>query len=295
MSGKLALGTVQFGCDYGISNQGGQVVETEIKKILSIAKQSKIDTLDTAKNYGNAESVLGHLEAAKDFNLITKLPDLSHETRSVSDLVRESLTKLNSSTLDGLLFHCSNNLLSDKHAHQYIEECLSLKAQGVVTRIGVSVYTPNELIAACKSFPIDIVQIPFNIFDQRFNTNEVVALCQSNKIVLQCRSIFLQGLIFTPPDRLPSQLAPFEHYLQNAHTIASKYNATLVELALSLLFNNQVKLASSIEQCVVGVCSSLQLIQLTKALEKAKEIQISKEDLAILQSNDIKFINPSNW
>ena len=49
---KLALGTVQFGLDYGISNDGGKVPVEEVKKILTTAHQNKIDTLDTGCVYG---------------------------------------------------------------------------------------------------------------------------------------------------------------------------------------------------------------------------------------------------
>ena len=55
--GKIALGTVQFGLDYGITNNNGQVVIDEVKNILDYAKNKSIDTLDTASGYGNCEQV----------------------------------------------------------------------------------------------------------------------------------------------------------------------------------------------------------------------------------------------
>ena len=47
---KLALGTVQFGLDYGILNTTGQAPLEEVKKVLKLAKEHNIDTLDTASS-----------------------------------------------------------------------------------------------------------------------------------------------------------------------------------------------------------------------------------------------------
>ena len=36
MSEKIILGTAQFGFDYGISNQSGQVIISEVKRIFKL-------------------------------------------------------------------------------------------------------------------------------------------------------------------------------------------------------------------------------------------------------------------
>ena len=48
---KLVLGTVQFGLDYGINNQFGQVHQDEVGQILRWAKKSGINTFDTSSAY----------------------------------------------------------------------------------------------------------------------------------------------------------------------------------------------------------------------------------------------------
>ena len=52
MYSKLALGTAQFGLNYGITNDAGQVQTKEVRKILSYAKQNNINRIDTAIEYG---------------------------------------------------------------------------------------------------------------------------------------------------------------------------------------------------------------------------------------------------
>ena len=61
MSNKLALGTVQFGLNYGVTNDNGQVRIEEVKHILNFAKDNNIYTLDTAASYGNSEKILGEI------------------------------------------------------------------------------------------------------------------------------------------------------------------------------------------------------------------------------------------
>ncbi|MDZ7809365.1 MAG: aldo/keto reductase [Arhodomonas sp.] len=69
---KLALGTVQFGLDYGVANASGQVPVDEVRRILALARESGVDTLDTAAAYGESEAVLG-AAGAGDFRLVTKI------------------------------------------------------------------------------------------------------------------------------------------------------------------------------------------------------------------------------
>ena len=49
---KIALGTVQFGLDYGVNNKRGKIPADEVFRILDKAAEAGIDTLDTAHAYG---------------------------------------------------------------------------------------------------------------------------------------------------------------------------------------------------------------------------------------------------
>ena len=68
---KLALGTVQFGIDYGVNSVDGQVRAEEVKKILSYAHSKDIGLLDTAPAYGNSEKILGRVNIS-NFKVVTK-------------------------------------------------------------------------------------------------------------------------------------------------------------------------------------------------------------------------------
>ena len=74
---KIVLGTAQFGMSYGISNQKGKVKTNEIQSILDFAHNNSINTLDTAKAYGNSESSIGNYlkQTEKTWYIITKISD----------------------------------------------------------------------------------------------------------------------------------------------------------------------------------------------------------------------------
>jgi len=68
---KIALGTVQFGVNYGINSIGGKVKSSEAVDILNYAYSKNISLLDTAPSYGNSEKVLGDANI-NNFEIITK-------------------------------------------------------------------------------------------------------------------------------------------------------------------------------------------------------------------------------
>ena len=111
---RLALGTVQFGLNYGIANQQGQVSHDEAKAILDHASAHGIDTLDAAIAYGNSEQRLGEI-GVQHWQVVSKLPAIpegcSDISQWVADSVKESLQRLKIKRLYGLLLHRPQQLL----------------------------------------------------------------------------------------------------------------------------------------------------------------------------------------
>ena len=102
MINKIALGTVQFGVDYGINNTDGQIHLGEARKILKLARESGINILDTAYEYGNSEEVLGKI-GVDDCQIITKTSSLENGIGQVINDFYQSLERLNINKVAGLL------------------------------------------------------------------------------------------------------------------------------------------------------------------------------------------------
>ena len=195
---RLALGTVQFGLDYGVANTAGQVAPDEVASILALAQQMGIRTLDTAINYGQSESVLGQCGVGQ-WQVVTKLPALPEAVGDVADWVqmhmRQSLARLGVARVHAVLLHRPQDLLGTQ-GRALLAELKDLQLQGLAAKIGISVYSPEELEVFFGLHRFDIVQAPFSILDQRLQTSGWVAKLHAMGVEVHTRSAFLQGLLF---------------------------------------------------------------------------------------------------
>ena len=307
---KLALGTVQFGLDYGISNQTGKPAVFEIENILNTAYEHGIDTLDTASAYGDSEQVLGKILSKTStastieppFNIVTKIPHLSSTTASkktscttpISEYFENSLQHLQTPKIDALMFHNGDDLLTDKGA-RYFQQASDLKQQGRVKKIGVSVYQPQQLETIMHSFKLDIVQVPFNCLDQRFAQRAIQNELVKQNIEVHVRSLFLQGLLLMPLENLSHYFQPYLGHIKRFHALCEKLKCQPLTLALALIHTQ-----TFIDKAVIGCCSNDQLIQIIKHYQQAKKVVAALtnealEQLTLLACEDEALINPSLW
>jgi len=299
---KLALGTVQFGLDYGISNTQGQVDKNQVADILKLAMSLGIDTLDCAGAYGNSEQILGSLSKERPlkqpFNIVSKIPALTDKQCSISELFELSLKSLQRDKIEALLFHHADNLLYHPKKEKLFQQVQALKTHKMVNRIGVSVYSPEQLKSIALMYPIDLVQVPVNIFDQRFISTEVLELCQHKSIKLHVRSLFLQGLLLTEADELPNYFLPYRDKLNAFSELAQYLNCSKLTLALAIVAQelpDYTMKSDIIEKVIVGVCTAKQLNEVATAYQQAKELPLSVQELANLADNRLGLINPSLW
>ena len=206
---RLAIGTAQFGLNYGIANKVGRVSSGEARNLLLCARERGVRTLDTAASYGDSERCLGEI-GVNEWEIISKIPPLPQITQNLDlhkwfeETLHRSLERLRVNTITGLLLHQPSDLIG-----AYGEVLYSLladaKKAGITKKIGISVYTPAELDILVDRHPIDIVQLPFNILDQRFA--ELGWLTRLNKagIEVHSRSVFLQGLLLMSADARPKK------------------------------------------------------------------------------------------
>lgn len=202
---RLALGTAQFGLDYGVANAGGRMALDEAQRILGTARRCGVDTLDTAIAYGDAEARLGQL-GTDGFRLVTKLPAVPQGEADVEAWVRAQLARsqarLQRPRVDGLLLHRPQQLLQ-QGGDALARALLAVQADGLATRIGVSVYDPAELGPLCEAMPITLVQAPLNLLDRRLQDSGWAMRLTGQGTEVHVRSAFLQGLLLMPPGRRP--------------------------------------------------------------------------------------------
>ena len=194
---KLVLGTAQFGSNYGITNKNGKLSAVEARQLLGFCEQNKIQLIDTAPVYGRSETILGQYNG-KYFKFITKIPTLDNKNSATSEFIfssiNRSLTDLRVSKLYAVLIHNPKDLIKNQSDEIY-QTLKKLKQKGLVEKIGVSVYNIAELAVIHKKYELDIVQLPFSIFDQSFFRTGWLEILSKSSVEIHIRSIFLQGLL----------------------------------------------------------------------------------------------------
>lgn len=260
---RIAVGTVQFGIDYGVSNQHGKVSPEEVQGILEFCAKNKIETLDTAQSYGESEKVLGRYDLSK-FKVITKLPENGH--------LEESLEKLNLDRVHAVLFHREGEVNDDSYL-----KLENYKKQQMTDKIGVSVYSPARLHEIINRYDIDIVQVPLNLLDRRFEP--ILPELKAKGIEIHSRSAFLQGLLLMEDEDVP-------RFFEEIKPILSKIKQPKLHQAIGF-----VKSVSYVDKIVVGCTSVCELREIVRSYEDDSPLI----DSAGLSIDDERYINPSNW
>ena len=285
---NLSLGTVQFGLDYGIANKAGQVSLGEAQSVMSLAKANEIDVVDTAIAYGTSEQVLGKV-GVDGFRVVTKLPSLpegqDNVAHWVTEQVRESLARLGQKKHYGLLLHRSEDLSGSKGG-QLIQALADLKNGGFVQKIGVSIYSPDELEVVCDKIKIDLVQAPLNVIDRRMETTGWLDRLKDDGVEVHTRSVFLQGLLLMERTKIPQMFSRWSSLWDEWHEKLKVLGVS--PLAASLAYPLSLE---QVDKVIVGVDSAVQLSEILQVVENANE----GPDTSFMRSTDLDLINPSNW
>ena len=284
---KLGLGTAQFGLPYGIANQSGQVSRESAKDIITLARSSGINTIDTAIGYGESEASLGNV-GLDGFEVITKLPVIPKNVVDVGFWVRDqmqsSLHRLNVKTIYGLLLHSSQELRGPKGEDLY-QALTHLKVEGVVQKIGVSIYAPVELESVMNIGPMDLVQAPFNLMDQRLKTSGWLQKLHYAGVEVHTRSAFLQGLLLMPAAKVPEKFKRWFPLFNTWHSWLLDNKTSAAQACIGFVQSHQ-----QIDKIVVGVESIHQFQQLIQASKESPNA-----DWPDINCCDERLINPSCW
>ena len=70
-----------------------------------------------------------------------------------------------------------------------------LKLKGLVSKIGISITKFHNISKIINNYKIDVIQLPYNIIDRRFEVPKNYKSFKEKKIKVQIRSIFLQVVI----------------------------------------------------------------------------------------------------
>lgn len=283
---KLALGTVQFGVDYGISNHQGKTSLDEVKRILKYARNHNLELLDTAAAYGDSERVLGKC-GINNFEIVSKLPPFPTSTTSleVKELaeysLKHTLEHLKLEQIYGYLLHSADDIVRLPFLYDWLQ---SKKEQGKIKKIGVSVYNPIQTKNIIDKFDIDLIQIPLNLFDQRFISSGTLNKLKEKGIEVHVRSVFLQGLLLMK--ERPDYFHNISYLFDKLEAVSTKFNLNKAAIAL-----NFVAQLPQIDKVIVGINELAHLKQLISLINT----QLPDYPWHEFRCDDEQYINPSLW
>ena len=250
---RISLGTATFGLDYGITNQQGKLPLKDIEKILARALECGICEIDTAQAYGDAEDRLGQI-GLKDFQVTTKTSpsgdNITLGKWNISKALELSLSRLKVENCHGFLLH-DTAPFHNEGADQIAKQLHQLKSEKRVSHIGFSSYEPAEAELLCERYDFDMVQLPFNLLDQRAGESGALARLKKRGVSVSVRSVFLQGLLLSPPSTSQNNANLPLEAVEEFHQRCQKRNVTPLGAALGFVLQEK-----DISSIVLG-CASL--------------------------------------
>lgn len=297
---EIAFGGVEIGIPYGfgVHSEAEMLQEKEAIKLLHLSLDRGINFYDTARTYGESERLIGKaFRSHRDQVVISskcrhfRLPDGSFPNSSdiptiIQDSLEESMKALQTDYLDVFMLHQADVEILNNEPIK--DTFLKLKESGKVRSIGASTYTIEETSLAIQSSMWDVVQVPFNLLDQR----QATLFQQASKlgVGIVIRSVLLRGLLSERGTNLPQPLIQVERHIQKYTSLAKEKNLELPSLAVK--FALAFKEVSSV---LVGIDKETYLLHALAAgdgnyLNRA-ELEVAKR----LAFPDPEFINLPLW
>lgn len=291
---KLGLGTVQFGIDYGITNTHGKPGQDEIRRILDHAALNDVETLDTAALYGDSEAALGAaLKRPHPFKIVTKTLTWEHTADPdqsltvLADRFERSLALLGENQIEGLLVHRCADLLGPD-GERLFDQLTDFRDKGLVNKIGASVYTADEAQALLQRFPLDIVQLPMNPFDQRHLDGGSIGKLTDAGTEIHVRSAFLQGILLADSAQAPAGLEGLSPYLSRWNTLLAETGMAPIDACFAFL-----KSISGVSVAICGATSLAEWQEVVAGFQAAPTLDTKLfKKLAV---PDVKLIDPRYW
>ncbi|WP_341836601.1 aldo/keto reductase [Chitinophaga pollutisoli] len=233
---EVAFGGVEIGMPYGIGVHGREdmLPEQDAIRLLHAAVDGGINFFDTARLYGNSEEIMGRAfhDRRKDVVLATKcrhlhapgqpLPPSETLREIIWGSLQESLRALQTDYVDVFMLHQASAAILD--SQEVAAVFRDIKRQGICRATGISTYHTTETEQAVASGDWDVIQLPYNLMDQR------QALCfdaaEAAGVGLVVRSVLLKGILGDRGRRLHPALKDVEVHV-------GKYAALQDELPLA--------------------------------------------------------------
>lgn len=277
---KIIIGTANYSKNYGILNN--ILKKKEINSILKLSINRGINQIDTANEYENFFKK-NHLKLKK-FKIYQKinLRDFKYKEKLKEKIYKNLF--LNGNPIKDSLYAVTirkPEILLTKIGKKIFNILNYLKCEGVIKKIGVSIYTCKKLSRILKNFKVDYIQIPVNLVNISIY-NKTKKIIKNRKIEIHARSIFLQGLLLRKSSEIPIELKFLKKYWRKIEKNLEKNNIDKYRACINFVANLKV------DKLVIGFDNEVQL-------KKLLNVKRTKKIIRHFNIPNKKFIDPIYW
>ena len=297
---EIAFGGVEIGMPYGIgvNSKEDMLPFYDAVKLLQKALDSGINFFDTARMYGESEQLIGKafkdrrnevIIATKCVHFLDKdgnLPPPQMIRSIIETSLHDSLIALNSDYADVFMLHQANTLILNNDDIAITFE--NLKKEGLIRATGVSTYTFEQTALAIDRKIWDVIQLPFNLVDQRQKALFPKAIEQGIGLVI--RSVLLKGLLSDRGKNLHPALAEVEKHIARYSSLLENETGTLSTLAVKYVLS-----FPEVSAALVGIDSFAYLSQSVAAADGRYLDENRRRQAEKLAYPDPSFIDLPYW
>ena len=284
---RLVVGTVQLGLPYGRHRTSPVMSETAAFRILDAAWSLGIRAFDTAEAYGSSAARLQAWSESRGngdaLEVVTKcrVDFPGQPLQALEESAHRALTRFEGIRRLVLLTHGSVGpdrwpaLLAESMRHHAVA--------------GQSVYSADEVRAACELPGAERLQVPGNVLDHR-----AIQARGNSSVSLDVRSIYLQGVLLEDPQQA-------ELRVPGSAGIAAAIRSAAAALGTAvapLLVASMLRVIAPGDRLVIGVHDVAELGVMPAAFEISDDtVQQFREEINYLTGDPaLDFIlDPRRW
>lgn len=280
MSGKIIIGTANFGCPYGIRKK--KISKKKVIDLCKFAYKKKIKYLDTSTEYFDSNKIVRNLN--KKIIINTKiLPNKKWTNMNYCLKQFEKIKdEIGNKKLNTIYLH-DEKIIFKRYFKKIYYNLIYLRKKKHFNKLGISIYDFKTIDFFLKKFHFDTIQCPFNIFDQRLITKRYYQILKSKKIEIHVRSIFLQGLLLNKKTFELNNLIKLKKKINFLHKFGKLNNMKVIDLCMTFVTKYKIN------KFIIGFDN---LKNLKDVLNFKK---IYKIDFKKFSIEDEKLIDPRYW
>jgi len=296
---EIAFGGVEIGIPYGIGvkDHTDMLTHQEAIHLLHAALDNGINFFDTARLYGESETIMGKAFHDRRDRIVLatkcthfrdadgKIPSYQELKQIIEDSLAVSLKELQTDYVDLYMLHQSDTeILENEDVARVFSDLL---AKGVIRSRGASTYNVAESkLAIEKNW--DVLQLPFNLMDQR--QQEIFGIAEERGTGIVVRSVLMKGLLSVKGRNLHPALSEVESHIGGFSKLLTHKANDISQLA--------TKFALSFKEVSTVLVGIDRLAYLEQSVHNADGNYFESDQLSILKAAaypDPGFLDLPKW